>query len=480
LTGAGELTYNGVASGVAGVVSMSKSFIWIRFLVVALSALNAACVSLPQPNLSTLAPAPGQRLKVVGSKGPLSPRQTTALIRQLGLESVDAGPLKRHMAIEQVVAGTPLYAGNKAAILQDGYQTFPAMFAAIRGASRSIYLEYYIFDDIAWQGTRLDELLISKSTSGLEVAIIYDGIGSLGTSRDFLNSLSAAGIRLLPFNPLNPLNSIHPWSLNNRDHRKILIADDRVAIVGGVNMATFYEDGPTGSDRKPYWRDTDIEISGPAVSELSRLFRDQWTQQGGAPLAYIDAKSDIATEGSEVIHVLGSSPGSNLVPRYYATVLSAINAAERSVWITAAYFVPTHQEKVALALAAKRGVDVRLLLPSHNNSPASLAVQRSSYARLLKAGVKIFERDGVILHSKSIVIDGVWSVIGSSNFDHRSVLFNDEVDAVVLGHATALDLEQLFRSDLEQGHAIDLAAWRHRSMIERMRELLWSTCTTLL
>jgi phosphatidylserine/phosphatidylglycerophosphate/cardiolipin synthase-like enzyme len=200
--------------------------------------------------------------------------------------------LKRHMAIEQVVAGTPLYAGNKAAILQDGYQTFPAMFAAIRGASRSIYLEYYIFDDIAWQGTRLDELLISKSTSGLEVAIIYDGIGSLGTSRDFLNSLSAAGIRLLPFNPLNPLNSIHPWSLNNRDHRKILIADDRVAIVGGVNMATFYEDGPTGSDRKPYWRDTDIEISGPAVSELSRLFRDQWTQQGGAPLAYIDAKSD--------------------------------------------------------------------------------------------------------------------------------------------------------------------------------------------
>jgi len=197
-------------------------------------------------------------------------------------------------------------------------------------------------------------------------------------------------------------------------------------------------------------------------------------------LTTMDPPPTAQAEGTEVIHVVGSSPESGFVPRYYATVLSAINAAERSVWLTAAYFVPTHQEKVALARAARRGVDVRLLLPSRNDSPASLAVQRSSYGRLLEAGVKIFERDGVILHSKSMVVDGVWTVIGSSNFDHRSVLFNDEVDAVVLGNATALEMENLFRSDLAQAHTVELTAWRHRPIIERLRELLWRTCATLL
>ena len=335
----------------------------------------------------------------------------------------------------------------------------------------------------------MDELLISKSLSGVEVAVIYDGIGSIGTSSDFLNSLTAAGVKLLPFNPLNPLKSHHHWLPNNRDHRKILIADNRVAIVGGINLATDYESGPSAgfgsnksdtSGQTPYWHDTDIEFSGPAVDELSKLFGDHWRQQGGPPLTTMDPPPTAQAEGTEVIHVVGSSPESGFVPRYYATVLSAINAAERSVWLTAAYFVPTHQEKVALARAARRGVDVRLLLPSRNDSPASLAVQRSSYGRLLEAGVKIFERDGVILHSKSMVVDGVWTVIGSSNFDHRSVLFNDEVDAVVLGNATALEMENLFRSDLAQAHTVELTAWRHRPIIERLRELLWRTCATLL
>jgi len=460
----------------------------MRRLIIAIAAFVVSCASLPQPDLSALAPPPGQRLEMVGAKGPLNPRQASALIRRLGLASAESSALTRHLAIEEAVAGTPLYAGNRAAILRDGDQTFPALFAAIRGASRSVYLEYYILEDIEWQGTRLDELLISKSASGVEVAIIYDSVGSLGTSSDFFDNLRAAGVKLLPFNPLNPLKARHGWSLNNRDHRKILIADNRIAIVGGVNMAASYERGPSGiigsltagPVPNSYWRDTDIEISGPAVSELTRLFSDHWRQQGGPSLTNVDAISTAPTEGSEVIHVLGSSPESSVIPRYYATVLSAINAAEHSVWITAAYFVPTHQEKVALALAAERGVDVRLLLPSHNDSSASLAVQRSSYERLLKAGVRIYERDGAILHSKSIVIDDAWSAIGSSNFDHRSVLFNDEVDAIVLGRATALGLERMFLSDLEQGHAIELEAWKHRPIVERARELLWSTCTAFL
>ena len=452
------------------------------------SVLLGGCASVPKPDLSALAPSPRHQIELVGPRGPLSPQKATALLTRLELEAPDAGALKRHLAIEQSVAGTPLYAGNRTTILQDGYQTFPALFAAIEGATRSIYLEYYIFDDIQWQGSRLADLLIAKSSSGVEVAVIYDAIGSLATSSDFLKRLSAAGVKLVPFNPVNPLKA-HHHSFNHRDHRKILVVDNRVAIMGGINMATTYESGPSGSlgsrpadssGDKPYWHDTDIEIAGPAVSELSRLFADHWRDQGGAPLATMDSLAPPPAVGTEVVHLVGSSPDSGFVPRYYATVLSAINAAERSVWLTAAYFVPTHQEKVALAMAARRGVDVRLLLPSQNDSPASLAVQRSSYGRLLEAGVKIFERDGVILHSKTMVVDGVWSAIGSSNFDHRSVLFNDEVDVVVLGNATALEMEDLFRSDLAQGHAIELSSWRHRSFTERLREVLWSTCTTLL
>ncbi len=166
--------------------------------------------------------------------------------------------------------------------------------------------------------------------------------------------------------------------------------------------------------------------------------------------------------------------------RYYVTVISAIRNAESSIWITSAYFVPTHQEKVGLLAAARRGVDVRLLLPSHSDSGPALAVQHSHYEDLLRAGVKIYERDDGVLHSKSMVIDQVWSIVGSSNFDHRSVLFNDEVDAVVLGKETGAKLAADFMADLQHARAIDMEQWRHRSMLEHMREGLWKLLETLL
>jgi cardiolipin synthase A/B len=183
--------------------------------------------------------------------------------------------------------------------------------------------------------------------------------------------------------------------------------------------------------------------------------------------------------GDEVIRILRSSP-SKLKRRYYVTVISAIRNAESSIWITSAYFVPTHQEKAGLMAAARRGIDVRLLLPSHSDSGPALAVQHSHYEDLLRAGVKIYERDDGILHSKTMVIDQVWSIVGSSNFDHRSVLFNDEVDAVVLGKATGAKLAADFMADLQHARAIDIEQWRHRSMLEHMRESFWQLWKTLL
>ena len=425
---------------------------------------------------------------MIGSKGPLSQRQAAEVLRRLKLEAPDADALKVHLAVEQAVAGSPLSTGNSVQLLKDGTETFPAMYAAIRGAQRALYLEYYIFEDVECEGVHLSDLLLERRAAGVEIAIIYDSVGSSGTPAALFNKLREAGIRVLAFNPVNPLKKRFHWSINDRDHRKLLIADNRVAILGGINLATTYESAPSHSgqdaggataQQSKYWRDTDVAISGPAVDELAKLYRDHWRQQGGNELSAEMERSGVTSTGSEVIRIIGSSPDA-FAPRYYATVLSAINTATRSVWITAAYFVPTLQERKALRAAARRGVDVRLLLPSQSDSALSLAVQHAAYSDLLEAGVKVFERDGVILHSKAIVVDGVWSVIGSSNFDHRSVLFNDEVDAVILGSDTAAAFERLFRDDLESAHEINRAQWARRSLVERMKELFWRTSTAFL
>jgi cardiolipin synthase A/B len=168
--------------------------------------------------------------------------------------------------------------------------------------------------------------------------------------------------------------------------------------------------------------------------------------------------------------VLGSTPD-NEIPQYYVTLLTAIRTAEKSVRITAAYFVPTKQEMEALLDAVKRGVDVHLLLPARSDSPLSLAVAHSHYLELLEGGVKIHETPNVILHSKTVVVDGVWSAIGSSNFDHRSVIFNDEVDLVVLGSATAQELEDLFAANQAAAQPIEIEAWKRRPVGGRLKEL---------
>ena len=457
-----------------------------RLTVTLASVAVGACVAFKQPGKQELTIPTNPRLEVVGAKGPLNSKQAAAVLHPLNLEAPDADAMKVHLAVEQAVAGTPLYTGNRTRLLRDGGETFPAMFDAIKSATQSVYLEYYIFEDIEAEGVHLSDLLATKRAAGVEVAVIYDSIGSNGTPPEFFDKLRAAGVRVTSFNPINPLKAKFRWSINDRDHRKMLIADDRVAIIGGINMATTYESGPSRAiePSKPtkshtaYWRDTDLEIRGPAVAALVDLYREHWRQQSGAELpAIVDPPA--ANDGADVVRIIGSSPDA-FAPRYYATVLSAINTAKRTVWVTAAYFVPTRQEKKALEAAARRGVDVRLLLPSQSDSAASLAVQRSSYGDLLKAGVQVFERDGVILHTKAVVVDSVWSIIGSSNFDHRSVLFNDEVDAVVLGSETAAAFENLYQTDLESAHPIDRRAWARRSIGERLKELFWRASTTLL
>jgi cardiolipin synthase len=437
------------------------------------------CASVP-----SVAPAVGQPVvaetpQIVTAREALTPAQINSLVARLTIKPSDDALLSRHLAIEQAVAETPLVAGETTRVLRDGPATFRAMFAAIRAARHQINLEYYIFEDVEIDGAHLGDLLVAKRREGVAINVIYDSFGSSTTPKAFIERLRQAGISVVEFNPLNPLKAKVGYSPNDRDHRKILVVDGDRAIVGGVNLSTSYEvnspGGPGDPVGKPppHWRDTDLELTGPVVAQLQALFAEHWRAQHGPALEDVSAfarpQASIPASGGAVVRIIGSSPA-HATPRYYVTLVSALRSAEKSITIGTGYFVPTPDEMKALCDAARRGVEVKLLLPDWTDSWMSIAVSHSHYGELLQAGVKVYETHGVILHSKTAVIDGVWSIVGSSNFDHRSVIFNDEVDAVVVGSATAADLEAMAADDFRAARPIDLATWRRRPLAERAKE----------
>jgi cardiolipin synthase len=444
-------------------------------LLVGLAGLGA-CASVPTVSPAVGQAASAQKPQIIGARGPLSSAQIKAKIAQLTDTPGEDALLKRHLAIEQAVAESPLTAGETTHLLRDGVVTFRAMFAAIRAARQSVNLEYFIFEDVEIDGNHLGDLLLAKRQEGVAVNVIYDSFGSSDTPKEFFDRLRQAGVNVVEYNPLNPLKAKVGYAPNNRDHRKILVVDGTTAIVGGVNLSTTYQPNPMGKsgaipgEPAAHWRDTDLQISGPAVAQLQTLFRDHWRDQHGPAIDETGWFPTVPPAGGAVVRILGSSPDQQAT-RYYVTVISAIRSASKSVIASAAYFVPTHDEMEALTQAARRGVDVRLLLPDRSDSPNSIALGHAHYEDLLEAGVKIFETHDLVLHSKTVVVDGVWSAVGSSNFDHRSIISNDEVDAVVLGAETAKELEAMAEDDRANAHAIDRKSWSRRPLRDRAREV---------
>lgn len=432
--------------------------------------LLAACATEPEIPDEVIPEKP----MVMGTRGPLGDRQVKALFARLGPKQ---DTLQRHLAVEEAVAETPLYAGNRTQVLQDGQATFQAMFDAIRAAQEHVNLEYFIMEDVKVGGLSLGDLLVAKAHQGVQINVIYDSYGSIGTDQIFFDRLTREGIKVVQYNPLNPLDAKAGYAPNSRDHRKILVVDGRTAIVGGVNLSASYTSAGPGHPVKPGdpttlpWRDTDLLIQGPAVAQLQHLFLEHWLAQKGPEIDSSRFFPELTQKGIEAVRIIGSTPDKE-IPRFYVTLLSAIRTAETHVWLNTAYFVPTHQEMEDLIAAARRGVDVRLVVPDHSDSDLAIDVQHSRYEDLLEAGIKIWETHDEVLHSKTATIDGVWSVIGSSNFDHRSVIFNDEVDAVVVGADTARALEELYRQDLAKANKIELAAWRDRPFMEKIREII--------
>jgi cardiolipin synthase len=294
----------------------------------------------------------------------------------------------------------------------------------------------------------------------------------MNTAAAFFQRLRDGGIQVVEFNPLNPLEARGKWGLTHRDHRKILIADGKVAIMGGINISEVYSSSPfkrKKHEKAPiHWRDTDIRIEGPAVAELQKLFFDTWLQQGGPELAGRNYFPELNEAGNALVRVVGSTPGeTNRIP--FIMYVSAITFAEHSIHMTNSYFIPDDQIVKALTDAAERGVDVKIILPGITDSQLALHAQRYHYAVLLKSGVKIYERNTSLLHAKTAVVDQVWSTVGSTNMDFLSLLNNDEVNAVILSKEFAVDMENMFVTDLEESRQIHWEEWKRRPILPRIR-----------
>jgi cardiolipin synthase A/B len=386
----------------------------------------------------------------------------------LGTGVAPTDDLQVQRAVQRDIDRTPPVDGNRVDLLRDGAQAFPAMFDAMQRARDSINLEFYTFDDVRSGGRSLGDVLVDRLRHGVAVSIIYDAIGSNDTPAAFIDRLARAGAIMLAFNR-GPLAGGSFVSLNDRDHRKLLVVDGRIGFMGGINLDHVYEARVLlGGVDRPWVRDTAVRVTGPVVADLQHVFLATWAQQHGPPLPSRNWFPALVPADDETVRVLASQPGDDK-PLYYVWLLHALHAARRSISLSTGYFVPTHQERQELARAARRGVRVRLVLPSQSDSDDAIAAGRAAYGDLLEAGVKIYEVQNAVLHSKFIIIDGVWMAIGSSNFDRRSAVFNNELDAIVLGSRVA-DGEALFDQDIAMSREIDLQAWRSRPIDERLRE----------
>ena len=448
----------------------SRAHFWRLFGAVWL----VGCSSLPSlvPDLVRESSA---SVRLEGARGVLSAAESKAILDRLKSRSANTDIFERHLAVEEAIVGSPLTTGNAVQLLLDGPATYRAMFAAIVAAKDHINLETYILDDDE-VGQRFAQALIAKQQQGVKINIIRDSVGTLGTPAAFFKTLSDSGIKVLEFNPINPLLARTAWTLNQRDHRKLLIVDGSVAFLGGINISSVYSGGSfsqrsrKSADTSLAWRDTHLQLQGPVVAELQKLFLASWEKQQGPPLAASNFFPPPKSPGREVVRAIGSSP-TDPFSLIYATLLSAIGSAETSAYLTNAYFVPDPQLLATLEAAAGRGVDVKLILPSQTDSWLVFHAGRGHYERLLRRGVKIYERRGVILHSKTALIDGVWATVGSTNLDWRSFLHNEELNAVILGTGFGNQVKAMFDKDLAGSDQVTLERWRQRPLDMRIKEL---------
>ena len=359
--------------------------------------------------------------------------------------------------------GAPLAEGNSVTVLKNGVQIFPSMLAAIKAANKTINLEFYIYWD-GEIGRTFAEALAARARAGVQVKVILDAVGSAGMSQWLIDFMARNGVDLEWYHPLR-------WytlsRLNHRTHRKLLIVDGEVGFSGGVGIA---DNWLGDADSKEHWRETAIRVEGPVVTQMQFAFMDNWVKSRGELLTGLDYFPQIKPLGDHITQVIKSSPSEGISTVKLLYIISIV-AAERSIYINNAYFVPDPDTIRALEGAVRRGVDVRVVIPGDKTDvPIARQAGRLHYELLLRRGIRIFEYQPTMMHAKTMVVDGIWTTIGSSNFDDRSFRLNDEVNVNVYDEAIAKQVETMFFEDVARSTEITPRKWLQRTAFDRLKE----------
>jgi cardiolipin synthase len=346
-------------------------------------------------------------------------------------------------AINRAAGGRPV-PGNTVRLLIDGPDAYGAMHDVIRRASRWIHFENYIIRSDA-AGWRFAELLATRAREGVHVRVLYDGLGSIGTSRKYWRKLRDAGVEVRAFRPLQVIDLVPNFS---RNHRKLVVADGSRSVIGGLCIGCEWT-GEEVEGAKP-WRDTAVEIAGPASAVLDQAFAVTWEGAGGR-LPDEDVAGRVTPQGDAEVRVIGGEPGRE---RAYRVIELLAAGSINRLWITDAYLVAPPRLFQALRDAARDGVDVRLLVPGSSDLPLIRNLSRIGYRDLLRSGVRIYEWDGPMLHAKTIVADGLWTRVGSSNLNPSSLLGNWELDVLIEDPQLAEAMERQFRLDIARSREV--------------------------
>jgi cardiolipin synthase len=375
----------------------------------------------------------------------------------------------------EAYASAPITARNAVEVLLNGEEIFPAMTEAIRSARTSITYAQYYFED-GPVARDMVEALAERCRAGVGASILLDAFGALDMPAEYIDRLKASGCHVVMFRPL-PLSPLSWQRANYRNHRRVLVVDGRIGFTGGSGVSRKW----MGNGRvENHWRDTDVRVRGPIVEYLQGAFAENWLEATGIVLGgdgYFP--HPVPPAGEAYAQVVRSSPAGGGFAMY-TTFLLAISAARRSIFITNPYFVPDGTMEDALTAAVRRGVRVVVLVPGAIDHNLVRQASRRKFGTMLKAGVEIYEYRAALLHSKTMIVDGVWSTVGSTNLDNRSFALNDELNLVIYDAATARRLEKVFADDLAHSQKVDYRSWRRRGIADHFLELISTPILPLL
>jgi cardiolipin synthase len=369
------------------------------------------------------------------------------------------------LCVLEAITDSKIHRHGRVEVLTNGEVFYEAELEAIRNAKESVNIEAYIFQK-GELTKRFVEALTERARAGVKVRMVIDAIGSFATWESYFAELRAAGGRVCWYHPLR-------WPtlarFNNRTHREIIVVDGKVGFVGGAGFADHWY---TGKDKNPRWRDTMVRVEGEAVTSIQAGFIENWLESSGEILTGREYFPPNEIEDRMETLVVDSTPslgGSTRARILFQTLLAS---AQKSLHITTPYFLPDRSARAEMVRAiTERGVEVKIIVPGkHSDHMLTRSSSRRLFGDLLKAGAKIYEYEPAMIHAKTMIIDDLWSVVGSTNFDNRSFGLNDEINLAARDVELAARLAEDFAIDLAASHEVSYEEWRHRSIFERMHE----------